>query len=157
MCAFVKHGDFSNLYTMKPIYLILAMSLLFSCTAEEPLIETPEEMDEWTTLKLAIIKTESEYDSTAVGRSRDIGLFQITPVYVAEVNRLLGQERFIHEDAFDTIKANEMFEILQAFRNPEHDIDKAIRLHNGGSAYARKVKDNMSYIRTYESVKRVIN
>lgn len=112
-----------------------------------------ETINEWDVLRLAIIKTESNFDSTAVGSHNDIGLMQITPIYVDEVNRLLGEKRFTHSDAFDTDKALEMFELMQMFKNPEHDIDKAISLHNKSKAYAMRVKSNMEYVRTYEQIK----
>lgn len=147
------------------IYMLIALAGLISLGAtskdkpeivvRETIVEVPavNTISEWDILKLAIIKTESEFDSTAVGSHNDVGLMQITPIYVQEVNRLLGEDRFTHEDAFDTMKALEMFEVMQFFRNPDHDIDLAISLHNKSKAYARRVKSNMEYIRTYEQIK----
>lgn len=131
--------------------------LASTCTEqpEEVKYEPQKEiLSDWSILKLAIIKTETEYDSLAVGRAQDAGLYQITPVYVEEVNRLLRDSVYRHDDAFNTVKATEMFEIYQAYKNPEHDIETAIRLHNPNSpTYLAKVLRNMETIRTYERIR----
>lgn len=101
-------------------------------------------LSEWEKLQMAIIKTESEFDSLAVGKKKDLGIFQITPIYVDEVNRILGEEIYDHADALASEKAAEMFSIYQNHKNPTLDIDKAIQRHNpnGGYGYAVKVKRN---------------
>lgn len=116
-------------------------------------------LTEWQLLELAIIKTESNFDSLAIGKTDDLGLFQITPIYVEEVNRILGEERFSHEDAFTPTKALEMFNIYQDYKNPTHDIDKAISLHNpkGKGVYAKKVKKNLALIKEYENYRSLIS
>lgn len=113
------------------------------------------ELSEWDIMKMALIKTESEFDTLAVGKSADWGILQITPIYVEEVNRIIGEKKYIHEDAFNPIKSLEMFEIMQAHHNPKKDIDKAIASHNPSatSAYSVKVRRNMAEIRLYESIK----
>lgn len=109
-------------------------------------------LTEWQLMQLAIIKTESEFDSLAVGKKEDWGIMQITPIYVKEVNRIVGEEKYIHEDAFSPKKSIEMFDIMQARHNPEKDIEKAIASHNptATSAYSVKVRRNMELIRHYE-------
>ena len=46
----------------------------------------------------------------------------------------------------------------QKKKNPSHDTDKAIQLHNpkGGYAYARKVKKNIARVKTYEYYRNLV-
>lgn len=116
-----------------------------------------ETLSEWELMKLAIIKTESEWKPLATNGDA-WGLMQITPIYVKEVNRILGEERYCHEDAFDAEKTNEMFEIMQGRHNPTRDIDKAIASHNptATSAYSLKVRRNMDWVKNYEELRQIV-
>ena len=109
-------------------------------------------LSEWETTQLALILTESQMDSLAVGKDNDLGILQITPIFVDEVNRLVGKDLFTHQDALSPEKSLQMLAIYQEHKNPTHDTDKAIQLHNpkGGYAYARKVKKNIARVKTYE-------
>lgn len=116
-------------------------------------------LSEWEILQLAIIRTESEFNTLAVGKTGDLGIFQITPIYVKEVNRILGEERYIHTDAFDLNKSIEMFNIIQNHKNPQKDISKAIYIHNPGGdsiGYSVKVRKNMEWIKKYESIRSTV-
>lgn len=121
-------------------------------------IEQPEPLTEWEILKLAIIRTESEFNPLAVGTHEDRGIYQIVPVYVEEVNRILGEDRYLHEEAFNPHKADEMFELYQGEKNPSHDIDRAIILHNptATAEYSIKVRKAMDWIRNYETIRTAI-
>lgn len=88
----------------------------------------------------AIIRVESKGNSKAYRKAGNCaGILQITPIYVTEVNRILEEERYSLEDRYDTIKSLEMFTIYQNSKNPKHNIHKAIKLHNHGKAYHKKV------------------
>lgn len=121
-----------------------------------------EELDEWTILQMAIMKTESEFDPTQIGSSQDLGVFQCTPIYVEEVNRILrmqegNQKEYSHLDAFDIRKSIEMFNIVQGYHNKEHSISKAILGHNPGGAsigYGKKVYDNIRFIKRMEEARK---
>lgn len=121
-------------------------------------VQEKQPLNEWELMQLAIIQTESSFDSLAVGKRGDWGIIQITPIYVKEVNRILGEERFIHEDAFNPQKSLEMFSIMQSYYNPLNDIDLAIANHNPRAtlAYSNRVKSNMEQIRVYESYRKLI-
>lgn len=113
----------------------------------------------WQIFRMAMIKTESEFNSKAVGKAKDYGIFQITPIYTKEANRLLGHEEYKHEDAFDPVKSLEMFDIVQSHYNPDLDIDTAIRKHNPGGAsigYARKIHENIIWIMRMEDIRKTI-
>ena len=115
-------------------------------------------LSDWQVMKLAIVKTESEFNPLAVGKSEDWGIFQITPIYVKEVNRILGEEKYSHEDAFNPQKSMEMFTIMQNHHNPENDVDRAIASHNptASSAYSVKVRKNMEFVRQYEELRKLV-
>ena len=117
-----------------------------------------QHLSEWETTQLALILTESQMDSLAVGKSNDLGILQITPIFVDEVNRLVGKEQFSHQDALSPEKSLQMLAIYQEHKNPSHDTDKAIQLHNpkGGYAYARKVKKNIARVKTYEHYRTLV-
>jgi len=113
----------------------------------------------WELLQMAIIMTESDFNSQAIGKHNDIGVFQITPIYVKEVNRLLDTARFHHTDAFDVSKSVQMFNIVQDERNPEHDIETAISLHNPGGesiGYTEKVLKNFRWLSQLEEVRKEV-
>lgn len=114
-------------------------------------------LSEWQVMKLAIAKTESEFNPSAVGKTDDWGILQITPIYVKEVNRILGEERYTHEDAFDPEKSMDMFTVMQNHYNPKSDVDRAIRSHNptASNAYSVKVRKNMEFIRRYEELRKL--
>lgn len=120
-------------------------------TEPEPVIDT---LTDWDCLQLAIAMTESRFNPNAVGKSSDYGIFQITPIYVREVNRLSGGV-YILEDAFSIEKSIEMFAIVQGVHNPECSVERAISLHNPGasSAYAKTIKNNIIFIQRYEAVR----
>ena len=115
-------------------------------------------LSDYQILQLALIYTESEFNPLAVGKSGDWGLLQITPIYVKEVNRILGEEKYSHEDAFNPEKSMAMFTIMQNHHNPENDIDRAIASHNptASSAYSVKVRKNMKLLRSYEEYRNLV-
>lgn len=55
---------------------------------------------EWVALVYAIAQIESEGNPQAVGRDRDLGLLQVTPIVIAEVHRRTG-EHWQHERMTD--------------------------------------------------------
>ena len=116
-------------------------------------------LSEWELLQLAIIKTESDFDANAVGKTKDLGCMQITPIYVAEINRLCDTTIFYHLDAFDVSKTLDMYDIYQSAKNPEHNIHKAISLHNPNGdtiGYASRVLNNYRYLERIEYYRKLI-
>lgn len=120
-----------------------------------------EELDEWTILTMAIMKTESEFDPSRIGATQDVGIMQFTPIAVEEVNRILRlegkEEEYSHLDAFDIEKTIEMFNIIQNYHNKEQNISKAIHQHNPGGAsigYGKKVYDNIRFIKRMEEARK---
>lgn len=71
-----------------------------------------------------------------------MGVLQITPIAVRECNNILkrrgSEKRYTLEDRFDIDKSKEMFYLIQSKYNPTNDIEKAIRLWNGGPNYTQR-------------------
>lgn len=121
---------------------------------EKEVVPQLDTLGDWEVLQMAIVMTESQFNPEAVGTSKDWGIFQITPVYVREVNRILKEDVYSHEDAFDIGKSIEMFSTMQSHYNPQQDLDTALRYHNKAGWYKKKVKDNISLIKRMEEVRR---
>ena len=155
---FVKTYAIVCLYTIAQIalgFIIGAKAYKVDSKAD---YEPNQHLSEWETTQLALILTESQMDSLAVGKDNDLGILQITPIFVDEVNRLVGKDIFTHQDALSPEKSLQMLAIYQEHKNPTHDTDKAIQLHNpkGGYAYARKVKKNIARVKTYEHYRTLV-
>lgn len=112
--------------------------------------EEKQEPSEWDIFLAALIEVESEGKADAVGKTNDVGILQITPIYVKDVNRILGEERYTLAERTDIGKSLEMFEIYQKHYNPNKDIDKAIKLHNpkAGQSYRIKIMKEMRNLKT---------
>lgn len=129
---------------MKTTILTFTFLFLFTCKFSEVEHEKKlheKEKTDWEKLILALIEVESGGDEMAIGKTNDAGVLQITPVYLADVNRILGNEIYCLNCRFDRQKSIEMFEIYQKHYNPDKNIEKAIRLHNprAGEKYREKV------------------
>lgn len=125
----------------------------------ERVVEEEGKLSDWEVLELAIMKTESDMNTNARGTRGDLGLFQITEIYVEEVNRLLGEPTYVHTDAFIPERALEMFDIYQQNHNPNRDFIRGINAHNPGGesiGYSQKVLSNMEWIRNYESYRQMV-
>ena len=156
-------NTFVKTYAIVCLYTIAQIALGFIIGAKAFKADSPKEcpapdLSEWEITQLALILTESQMDSLAVGKANDLGILQITPIFVDEVNRLVGKEQFSHQDALSPEKSLQMLAIYQEHKNPSHDTDKAIQLHNpkGGYAYARKVKKNIARVKTYEHYRNLV-
>ena len=132
---------------------IAAFAVTLACMDEKP---TPVEVSQATfnvpnaeermaNLLDAIRHVESSHDEGAWNRKEDArGGLQIRKIYVDDVNRILGCNKFTHNDAFIAERANEMFEIycrhyarryvVQGMRWEE----AFARCHNGGPLGAEK-------------------
>ena len=98
-----------------------------------------------------LIQIESENNNVA--RNGDnIGILQIRPIMVYEVNRILGYNKYKLKDRFDPIKSIEMFKIYTSHHTPDWNLELVARRWNGGYNgelklstlnYYLKVKNNI--------------
>ena len=95
----------------------------------------------WNPVMDAIIQVESEGNPNAVS-GNSVGAMQITPILVEDCNNILkrqkSKKRYTMADRYSVAKSKEMFLIIQKYYNPENNIEKAIRLWNGGVKYTKR-------------------
>ena len=95
----------------------------------------------WNPVMDAIIQVESEGNPNAVS-GKSVGAMQITPILVKDCNDILkkqkSKKRYTMADRYSVSKSKEMFLIIQKHYNPENDVEKAIRLWNGGVKYSQR-------------------
>ena len=95
----------------------------------------------WNPVMDAIIQVESEGNPNAVS-GNSVGAMQITPILVKDCNDILkkqkSKKRYTMADRYSVAKSKEMFLIIQKYYNPENNIEKAIRLWNGGVKYTAR-------------------
>ena len=110
---------------------------------------------DWDPLMDAITHVESRGDSRAVS-GRSCGAMQITPILVQQCNMILKERgdkrRYTLNDRFSVKKSREMFVLIQSYYNPTNNVEKAIRIWNGGPRY--KVRSTQGY---YKRVMRAYN
>lgn len=112
---------------------------------------------EWQIFIMALIEVECERNPNVKSHKGAVGPFQITQVYINEINRLYSTN-FVLQDAYDLNKALSIFEMMNDYYNPDRNIDKAIELHNPGAGhwYNKKIKQRMQLIRFNEKVRSAI-
>ena len=97
----------------------------------------------WNKVIDAIIKVESKGNPKAFNPNGDCaGILQITPGLVKQCNIWLkakkSKKRYTLKDRYNVEKSKEMFIMVQKYYNPSNDIEKAIRIWNGGPGYTKK-------------------
>lgn len=81
----------------------------------------------------SVMYVESRGDAEAYNETEQAaGVFQIRPIMVREVNRLLGVNRYSLSDRWDTQASTQMFKDYQNIVNPEWDVIMAAKKWNGG-------------------------
>lgn len=110
-------------------------------------------LSDWDMFTLALMKVESDFDPSAVSSVGAKGYFQITPIYVKEVNRI-HKTNYTFDQVTDFNTAWTIFDLMQKAHNPDYSMDKALVLHNGNRDwYKRRVYAEMARIRQYEEMR----
>ena len=129
---------------VKQVCLSLSILSLLPLSAGATNKVTNSEPFDWTSVIDAIILVESEGNPKAVG-GQSVGAMQITPIAVRECNVILekrgSKKRYSLADRFDVAKSKEMFLLIQSKYNPSNDVEKAIRLWNGGPNYSLRATE----------------
>ncbi len=96
---------------------------------------------DWGPLMDAITQVESGGDTKAVS-GQSCGAMQITPILVKDCNAILEKrgekKRYTLNDRFNLKKSREMFVLIMSHYNPTNNIERAIRLWNGGVRFTNK-------------------
>ena len=137
--------------------VILLFTLTTSVTASAVVSDNKKNNSsnyDWSSVMDAIILVESRGDRKAKS-GNSVGAMQITPICVAECNRILkkrnSKKRFKLSDRYSISKSKEMFLLIQSAYNPLNSIEHAIRSWNGGQNYNTKRTQ-----RYYEKVKALL-
>lgn len=135
-------------------FLILLFVALFTLNAKS---QKPTNK-EWNELILSIMYVESRFDATAVNANGDcVGIMQITPIVVKDCNEYLKMKgknkKYTLQDRYNKEKSVEMFNLIQERYNPSRNIEKAIRIWNGGCRYSVK-KTEKYYTNVIKEYKR---
>lgn len=142
-------------FTTSCVITIFCIEIYFAYKINKPLENYPtitihdtiyREYSDWELLKIAIIWQESKGNSNAIGGD-GYGIYQITPIYVKECNRILGYDKYKHIDAFVDSIAHDMFEVVQSYHNTEKCPKKAIKLHNKGDKYYQEVMNKFRMLK----------
>jgi soluble lytic murein transglycosylase-like protein len=131
------------------IYLATLLISINSINSQE------NEMFDWNPIMNAIIEIESGGNPNAVG-GNSVGVLQITPITVEQCNIILRLKKSLKRyeliDRKNIRKSKEIFILIQEYYNPQHNLEKAIRLWNGGPNYS--IKGTQKY---FEKVMRCYN
>ena len=110
---------------------------------------------DWSSVVDAIMMVESRGNVNA-RNGISCGPLQISPVLVSEVNNILkrrnSSKRYSLGDRFNKQKSKEMFVIIQSYYNPSNNVERAIRMWQGGINY--KVSRTQRY---FEKVMSYLN
>ncbi len=130
-------------------YVFLLMVTWFSATTTISAQEEASSFD-WTPVINAIMQVESRGNVNA-RNGIYCGPLQISPGLVKECNNILKRrnvsKRFSMSDRFSKEKSFDMFTIIQSYYNPSNNVERAIRMWQGGINY--KVRSTQRY---YEKV-----
>ena len=106
-------------------------------------ISAQEENFDWNPVMDAIIQVESKGNPKAHNKNGDCaGILQITPGLVKQCNTWLkakkSKKRYTLSDRYNVEKSKEMFVMVQKYYNKSNNVEKAIRVWNGGPGYTLK-------------------
>jgi hypothetical protein len=84
---------------------------------------------------------ESRHNDSIIGKSNDVGRFQITPIFLKEANNVLKMDYFKLEDRYNQLKSEQMVYLVNLKHNPSFDVEKAIKIHNkyAPESYKREI------------------
>ena len=95
---------------------------------------------DWNPVMDAIIQVESKGNPKAHNKNGNCaGILQITPGLVKQCNTWLkakkSKKRYTLSDRYNVKKSKEMFVMVQKHYNKSNNVEKAIRVWNGGPGY----------------------
>lgn len=126
------------------IVVIIMMAMM--ATGEANARKTNNNEFDWNSVMDAITYVESRGNPNAVN-GNNCGAMQITPGLVQDCNKILKRrgidKRYTLKDRFNVKKSREMFVLIMSHYNPTNNIERGIRMWNGGCCY--KVKSTQRY------------
>lgn len=111
---------------MKKVILTVLMALS---------VFTSSNARNWDKVIKAIAVVESNNQTTAKN-GHCVGVLQIMPILVKQCNKI-SNKHYTMDDRLNRDKSIEMFNIIQDYYNSEGNIEKAVRIWNGGPHYKK--------------------
>jgi len=152
----MKTLDRISLYLCVALIIYIFFSEIQSIKTEIKSIKIEKQfvpLTDFELIELAIMWQESKGNPNpkhSDGKSE--GILQITPIYVDEVNRILGKSKYTLYDRKNPLKSHEMFLVVQNYHNHEKDVKKAVILHNNGKRYFDEVMDRYNCLKLYQEI-----
>lgn len=126
--------------------IVILATVMVSMTLEVSARNNGSKSFDWNPVMDAITQVESEGNANAVS-GNCCGAMQIRPILVEDCNQILSmrgeKKRYTLKDRFNIKKSREMFVLIMSHYNPENNVERAIRLWNGGVRY--KAKSTQKY------------
>ena len=99
----------------------------------------------WTPIIESIIYIESKGNPNAISKCGNcVGAMQIKKIVVDDCNEYLklkgSKKRFTYQDRYNVSKSKEMFLLIQERYNKTNNIEKGIKIWNGGCGYYKSQK-----------------
>lgn len=117
-------------------HILLITILIINCYTLKG--KSIEQNFSWDNVISAIAYTESRYNPKAVSKTGNhVGYLQISKIMVRDCNRILGYNKYIYNDRYDIEKSIEIFHLIQKTYNPTKNVEKAIRMWNGGTGFTK--------------------
>ena len=134
------------------------------CLEDEPVkIPKKEEVKVDSTLVCALINVESRGNSKCLGDlhlgSPSVGVLQIRPIMVREINRILkiegSEKRYKKKDRFSREKSIEMFYIWKNFHHKDDSDEVIARCWNGGPKGWKNIKTQHYWNKVQKELKEI--
>jgi len=117
-----------TILSLSLLAFISTQSMWYDKLTYKPIIE-PIAID---TLLMAVMAVESNFDTMAYNEKENaVGVLQIRPIMVREVNRLLGEDKYTLKDRWNKAKSIEMFNVIRSHTKNATD-ERIARNWNGG-------------------------
>lgn len=118
--------------------LVLILSWLYANAATTVNVD-----GRWNGLVRAIGYVESRHNPQAVSKNGlYVGYLQISTTVVDDCNRIVGWRKYRYSHRYDKDCSIEMFYVMQSYYNPCDNVERAIRLWNGGPNYSVRKTEN---------------
>lgn len=147
-----RNNSFHTKYILMQKFKFILLIILF-ITNSSIKGQTTEKQTDWSNVISAIAYTESRYNPNAVSKTGNhVGYLQISKIMIRDCNRIVGYNKYTYQDRYSIEKSVEIFHLIQKYYNPTSNVEKAIRMWNGGTGYT--IKGTEAY---YQKVKRKLN
>jgi len=121
-------------------------------------LECNVDVFDWELLLDALQDKESDNIPNAINVIEDaVGILQIRPIYLKDINRIIGYKRYTLKDRYDIIKSREMVRIFFSYYVDDENINEIIAMHCSGPKGKEKLKYNKLVMHYVDDVLKIRN